>query len=1299
MGRTMTKPRSSLSGAVIFYGASGVASAAARSQQKAQSLDVSLQGHLNLGNHIADLSPASPPLYASPSSASTTGSSSITSSLNLKSDSSPGTSLSSLSVRSKEEEPSVMIKSHSKSSRSLTSNDFSAILGVVKDTTSLFVNVPYIQVVATMIQRIIQIADDVRTNKDRSLELIDKVVLYAGVIFDALNSSELRTSDDLDGLKSDLLHITSVLEAIYKILESFSVSTLAARINRVVLREEILARLEEHDRRLDTVITSFQLKSSIVLRSKASGTQAIKKDLYQLETQAPQSTAQPSRPIVRLRSKPQIMFGRDAEIEKLVGVILQQPPARVAILGPGGIGKTSLALSVLHDEGVAAHFKQNRLFISCEAATAVDHIVGDLALSLQITGDLCSGKLFDAVLDRLSQSPFLVVLDNFETPWEMSIAQADVESLLQELANLDTVSLLVTIRGSQHPPGVSWSQLLPPLKPVDLGSAVEIFSAIAHKKDEYTVKLIQAVDCVPLAVTLLGNLAAVDGETSEALWRRWCDENIAMVESGDGRLNSLDCSIQISLSSPRIRRDPDALNLLSVIALLPDGVTSETAFFLEGGIPGILHTKKGISTLRQNALISVDSYGSTRILSPIRLHMHARHPPSSEARRFLQDYFLDLARHGIVHNDFVMRKRLCAESGNIEAMLVDSLEVLLGRPLEDVVEAALAFCHYTYLVGMGSSRAISLATEKLACIPTTPSNPVPPIKRIVRPHRFLGLRFWKDTPKALPLPDTKDSEVDDHCNAILKLRGDCFGCWGQLLSRQWRFDEAEKKLQLAVQLHVQAGDTSGHAYDLHNLGCLLSRSSSTFSQAELSFQEALALHEQLGDKIGAAYDLMGSGQILLQKMSYIDAKKAFDKALQLFAECGDELGQASALNNLGHAVLCYSTPRDADHHFLRALEINAKTGDVLGQADTLAGLACTLLLRSRFSDAQQRIEEAIALRSPIENPDHLHILGRVFVAEYKFEQAVEMLRRAETLHVEIGDQHGIAEDKRYLLQIDFFQGRLFGAPDVTRMWELEDRLSGIEPLHNEDELGLADAHSTIGMIRLLTPDWESPREKWYLKNALRIHTKIGNLLGQAFDHYQLGCFYLRSRSFDKAGASFMNALKLHEQTENVQGEADDYNKLAELSLRRGLFQEALTGITCYALKLHTQIGDIAGQADDVYIQACVFLGQSRLEEAEDTIRRALDLHLKAGVVHGQALDLATLSSVLWQRCGDDEEARVEALQTLERAAQLFARCVANRELRQCRQRYEAILKEDSRLQGVLTPVLAKDDADQGSSWE
>ncbi|KAG6811031.1 hypothetical protein H0H92_009302 [Tricholoma furcatifolium] len=1249
MARTKTNPRPSTSGAAIFYGATKSTTRRSRNKLANEVSQSATRFSQRLRNKRLGGQPDTPlGDQGLPASSSETDAALV------------------FPKKSNDHDAHLTSSFEPSASGLLPAVTSTGIVALAKDISLLFAHVPYIQVVSSVVQQIIQVARDVQVNKDRTRELTDKVVMYANVIFGALSTSQMSAEHALSGLESDLLHITSVLESIYQMLQSLANSSLSSRINLVLQRQELLGRLNEQDRRLDTLITSFQSPRS----------------LY----------AQPAR----LRSKP-LMFGRDNELKQIVNIIQEASPARIAILGSGGIGKTSLALCLLHDERITAQFQNNRLFVSCEAAGSVDHVIDNLAMVLQIPGN-SYGNLLGVILDRLSKLPCFLVLDNLETPWEPLSARAGVEDFLRDLTSLDTVTLVVTMRGSQRPSMVHWTELLPPLQPVSLDASVNIFTSISRKSDEFSVKLIKAVDCVPLAVTLLANLASVDGETTETLWKRWCTESVSMVENGNDRLSSFDNSIEMSLSSPRMQRDNETLKLLSIISLLPGEISSHTVCAFEDGIPGIGNVKKAFSTLLQNALIHKDTSGCIRILSPIRLHVCARHPPSVHGRRFVQDYFLDFVDSLATSHDPSASETFCAEYGNIEAMLLDSLEVPFGRLVEDIIDTILVFCQMAYTWGISSTHAIASAAAKLADRPlgqvTHPVKTNPkPRKGIVR--RLAGLRMWKDPPQSLSNV-VSNANMDKFFDETTRLRADCLGCLGQLLSRQARFEEAESSFAMAIQLHVQAKDTGGHAYDLHNMASLFSRHPDTADRAEAMFKEALVLHQQIGDQDGAAYDLMGLGQLLLQQTHFIAAKEPLMRALQEFTSCGDEIGQSAALNNLGHAVLSSSKPSDAEAFFSQALKLVEKNGDIVGQTESLAGLACTLLLRCRFSEAKETIGKAISLRSPAENPDHLHILGRVNVALYNFDAATDLFRRAEVLHLQMKDERGCAEDRLYLLQIDYFQGQILKSCD--RPME-ENVASFCQRLEEWQSLlgsrGLSDPRLLIGTIRVHTVDLHGGRN--LLEKSNEDGGEKGDL-GLGFYHYQMGCFHLRSGELPEAEANFREALRFHDGTENVQAQADDYNKLAEVSLQMGRPQEALAIIVSQALRLHVQIGDIGGQGDDLRIQACIFLEQSRLQEAEESVRRALELHTESKIALGRGLDLATLSSVLWQRHLQQSSGVVpsaslptdnsaDALHALERAADVFASFVADTELRQCQARFRDMLRVQSNLQTTSQALL------------
>ncbi|KAF8889867.1 hypothetical protein BD779DRAFT_1519353 [Infundibulicybe gibba] len=1125
----------------------------------------------------------------------------------------------------------------------------STALALLKEIAGMFGGVPYIQAVAGVITRIIEIVDQVKRNKARCVELVDKVKVYARIVFKALQRIGTSLEHSLvEELEEDLSDISRVLESILGILQTSFASTKSARFTRLLEPDDILHRIEEQDRRLDTCITAFQLKSSIVLRT---GT-PLGAPLPPLD--------QPARRAHRSRSKPQIMHGRNEEVDAIVGALSQQVDTgiSIAILGPGGIGKTSIALVVMHDDRMCSKYGDNRIFISCEAATSADLVIGDLALALHVSLEGVREPMY-AISAQLRKAPHLIILDNFETPWDLPNVRPDVENMLADITGIETTSVLITARGSQYPAGVKWTRLLPPVGPVDLDSAMSIFREISNKMDEHAIRLLEAVDCVPLAITLLANLAAVDGETTEALWRRWGEESTAMLEDGpEGRLSSLEYSVRLSLSSPRMRRNPDALAFLRVLSLLPDGMYPSTVIACERVLPGVGNVNRAISTLLQNALVVMDPHNSLRVLSPIRLFIHSRYPPTPGARTFLQDYYINLACQGS-STDLDVHERLAREVGNVEAMLIDALHS--GARIGQVIEATLSFAHYTYTSGVGSTSVIALAVKTLGTLRLNNSFigtlSTSPLSASPRVHPQLRrFRFWRiKTP-----PQSSDTDP------LGTLHADCFGCWGQLLSRQYQFQQAEEKYSNAIQLHAQCGDVSGQAYDLHNLACLYLRQIGALEKANATFVEAMALHEQINDQAGKAYDLMGIGQFHLQRSESKLANAIFLEALSVYGVLEDDSGRASALDNLGHVSMAQSQFDDAETYYTGALDLHRIGGNVVGQAGSLAGLANALLLRSRFPEARVMIDEAIALRSPVSDAGDLHTLGRILIAQSKNEDALRFLNRADELHAEAGDQLGRAEDAQYLAHIYLEQpGSLLTAAKMAKT-----SLQCYEEAGNT--LGQANAYATLAQIDIRRNYNDTAIYK--LDMALRSHHETDCLVGQATDHYLIGCAQIRAAKFEDAFTSLSRALYLHTTAGNVQGEANDKNRIAEVLLRLGDPNAAMIAIG-EALALHIQINDICGQGDDFYVQGCIYLEQSQLPESEKSLRQAHILHTEVGMAFHQGLDLASLSSALavqfflnplWDQVPAEERGTIEAFQCLDQAIALLKSTGGTKDALKCK---------------------------------
>ncbi|KAJ7339894.1 hypothetical protein DFH08DRAFT_704866, partial [Mycena albidolilacea] len=112
----------------------------------------------------------------------------------------------------------------------------------------------------------------------------------------------------------------------------------------------------------------------------------------------------------------QVFHGRESELEQIVGTLRQDSP-RIAVLGTGGMGKTSLAVAVLHQNEVEAKFA-NRFFILCHSTATRTDLVSSIASHVGVLeGPNLARKVARHFSDAL---PTLLVLDNFETPWELT---------------------------------------------------------------------------------------------------------------------------------------------------------------------------------------------------------------------------------------------------------------------------------------------------------------------------------------------------------------------------------------------------------------------------------------------------------------------------------------------------------------------------------------------------------------------------------------------------------------------------------------------------------------------------------------------------------------------------------------------------------------------------------------------------------------------------------------------------------------------------------------------------------------
>ena len=82
------------------------------------------------------------------------------------------------------------------------------------------------------------------------------------------------------------------------------------------------------------------------------------------------------------------------------------------------MGKTSLALKVLHHEDTKLQFKSNVFFVSCEGADTGASLLSAISSVLKLPDT--DTDPFEQLILYLQEFPnsMLLILDNFETPWQ-----------------------------------------------------------------------------------------------------------------------------------------------------------------------------------------------------------------------------------------------------------------------------------------------------------------------------------------------------------------------------------------------------------------------------------------------------------------------------------------------------------------------------------------------------------------------------------------------------------------------------------------------------------------------------------------------------------------------------------------------------------------------------------------------------------------------------------------------------------------------------------------------------------------
>ncbi|KAG6875283.1 hypothetical protein C0993_010040, partial [Termitomyces sp. T159_Od127] len=154
------------------------------------------------------------------------------------------------------------------------------------------------------------------------------------------------------------------------------------------------------------------------------------------------------------------------------------------------------------------------------------------------------------------------------------------------------------------------------------------------------IKLLAAVDFHPLSINLLAQAAVQNEWSSQDLMTAWGHQRAALLEAGDGKVQSLAITIETSLNSPSFCKLGDtAYHLLHIIAFLPQGIskTRLTSIF-----PAIENIDTCADALCKQSLAYLNGDFIT-LLAPIRLYITSHYNVNSNP--FLEQVWSHYVAH------------------------------------------------------------------------------------------------------------------------------------------------------------------------------------------------------------------------------------------------------------------------------------------------------------------------------------------------------------------------------------------------------------------------------------------------------------------------------------------------------------------------------------------------------------------------------------------------------------------------------------------------------------------------------
>ena len=646
-------------------------------------------------------------------------------------------------------------------------------------------------------------------------------------------------------------------------------------------------------------------------------------------------------------------------IEKVVGLAQNLKP--IALIGAGGIGKTSIALKVLHHNQIKERFGVNRRFIRCDQfpASRSNFLT---KLSMVIGAEVENPEDLKPLRHFLSSKEILLVLDNAESILDPKGQNSEeIYSAVDELCQFETVCLLITSRITTVPPRCK----RPEIPTLSMEAACDIFYDIYNDRGRSSIidDLLRRLDFHALSITLLATTASQNAWDYDRLALEWDTQRAQVLQTDFNQ--SLAATIELSLTSPTFRSlGPDARDLLGVIAFFPQGANEKSLDWL---FPTISNGKVIFDKFCALSL-TYRSNGFSTMLAPIRDYIVPRDPRSSPLLCTARDHYfrrlsvdVDPTRPG-----FQEARWIVSEDVNVEHLLdvFSSVDPEQGDTWE------------------------------------------------VCDHFMEHLNWHK--PRLTMLRSKIEALPDAHPS-----KSKCLFTLSRLFERIGNHVEQKRLLTHALELERRLGDDLRIATALRRLS-VVNRSLKLYDEGIRQAEEALEIDKRVGNTKG---EIQSSDKLawLLFQTKQLDAAEAIaSRAINLATETGQELHVSRLHRALGKIFQSKRENTKAIHHFETAIEIASRFDWHHDLFWYHFGLAALFHDEDKFDKASTHIEQAksYAANDAYKLGRAMELQAGVWYRQLRPEEAKFEALRALEIYEKLGAAKDADSCKRLLRKVN-----------------------------------------------------------------------------------------------------------------------------------------------------------------------------------------------------------------------------------------------------------------------------------------